>query len=197
VKKLNKSLINAEQKRADIVQAALRLFLDSGLAATSMDDVATHAGVTKQTVYRYFPSKEQLFVAVMEKIRGDEPESYSFGDADPAHELDNFGRSFLAFHLTPAALSVYRLIISEGGQENLGQTFIKQGPNRRIKPLQDFLRDKFPNLEDVDFYAQMFVSMILAPRNRLLMQGKQRISLAKQETHVKNVVKLFLRGVQC
>jgi TetR/AcrR family transcriptional repressor of mexJK operon len=191
-----KSLQNAEQKQATIIQAALALFLEQGYAATSMDTVASQAGVTKQTVYRYYPSKEELFSAVMEQTRADEPPPYTFGDADLGTELSNFGRDLLAFHLTPAALGVYKMIFSEGGQEGLLKPFMKAGPSRVMKPLVEFLQQRHPELEDTAFYAQMFASMVLVPRNQLIMQGKGRITRAEQETHVNKVVRLFLQGLQ-
>jgi len=193
---VSKSLQNAELKQVTIVQAALSLFLEQGYAATSMDAVASLAGVTKQTVYRYYPSKEELFTAVMEKIRADEPSPYAFGDADLDTELKNFGRDLLAFHLTPAALGMYKMMVSEGGQESLLKPFMKAGPNRVMKPLMEFLQKHLPELKDVAFYAQMFASMVLVPRNQLIMQGKGRITRAEQETHVNKVVRLLLQGMQ-
>ena len=52
-------------KRLAILEAARRLFLDQGYDGTSMDDVATEAGVSKPTVYRYFADKEQLFTEIV------------------------------------------------------------------------------------------------------------------------------------
>ena len=193
---MSKSQQNATQKQATIVQAALDLFLEQGYAATSMDAVANHAGVTKQTVYRYYSSKEELFTAVMEKIRADEPPPYTFGDGDLDTELNNFGRVLLAFHLTPAALGVYKMMLSEGGRENLLKPFMKAGPNRVMKPLMEFLQKRFPLREDVAFYAQMFAALVLVPRNQLIMQGKGRVTRAEQEKHVNKVVRLLLQGMQ-
>jgi TetR/AcrR family transcriptional regulator, mexJK operon transcriptional repressor len=48
-----------------IVAAAQRLFLRSGLRQTSMDAIAAEAGVAKQTVYRYYGSKDRLFVEAL------------------------------------------------------------------------------------------------------------------------------------
>ena len=55
----------AEHKRAQILGAARTLFVASGFAATSMDAVVAKAGVSKQTLYRYFPSKTDLLVSVL------------------------------------------------------------------------------------------------------------------------------------
>lgn len=193
---MSKSLQNAEQKRATIIRSALDLFLEQGYAATGMDAVASLAGVTKQTVYRYYASKEKLFTAVMAKIQADEPPRYVFGNADLDTELNAFGRDLLAFHLTPAALGVYKMMLAEGGQEGLLISFMQAGPNRILKPLTAFLQKRHPKLDDAAFHAQMFAVMVLAPRNRQILKGKGSIICAKQARHVDKVVKLFLQGIQ-
>ena len=50
---------------AEILDAALAAFAERGFAATRLDDVAERAGITKGTLYLYFPSKEELFKAVV------------------------------------------------------------------------------------------------------------------------------------
>lgn len=57
-------------RRERIVAAAKRVFLDKGLDAASMDDVAAQAGTTKPTVYAHFASKDELFEAVVAYIKG-------------------------------------------------------------------------------------------------------------------------------
>lgn len=60
----------SEARPGEIVEAALDLFVEKGFAATKMDEIAKRAGVTKGTVYLYFPSKEDLFRAVVEDMMG-------------------------------------------------------------------------------------------------------------------------------
>jgi AcrR family transcriptional regulator len=50
----------SEKARQAILAAAMELLLDQGLHAMSMDDVASRAGVSKATIYRWWPSKERL-----------------------------------------------------------------------------------------------------------------------------------------
>lgn len=49
----------------ELLDAALALFVDKGFAATRAEEVAARAGVSKGTLYRYYPSKEELFKAVV------------------------------------------------------------------------------------------------------------------------------------
>jgi AcrR family transcriptional regulator len=48
-----------------LLNAALELFVEKGFSATRSDEVASRAGVSKGTLYLYFPSKEELFKAVV------------------------------------------------------------------------------------------------------------------------------------
>ena len=62
-------LLDRPARRAAILQAAAAAFAERGFADTSMDDVAAAAGITRLIVYRHFPSKEALYVAVLEGVR--------------------------------------------------------------------------------------------------------------------------------
>ncbi|QLI82615.1 TetR/AcrR family transcriptional regulator [Chitinibacter fontanus] len=61
-----RNLRRKEARPSEIIEAALQLFHQKGFSATKIDEVATAAGVTKGTVYLYFPSKEALFKAVVQ-----------------------------------------------------------------------------------------------------------------------------------
>lgn len=54
-----------EARPAELMSAALDLFVERGFAATRLEDVAARAGVSKGTLYLYFSSKEDLFKAVV------------------------------------------------------------------------------------------------------------------------------------
>lgn len=56
------------RKRASILEAATQVFCDGGYETASMDRIAECAGASKRTVYNYFPSKEALFLAVVEEL---------------------------------------------------------------------------------------------------------------------------------
>ena len=55
-----------EARPLELIDAALGLFVERGFAATRSEDVAARAGVSKGTMYLYFPSKEELLKAVIE-----------------------------------------------------------------------------------------------------------------------------------
>jgi len=56
-----------QERPAELIAAALELFVERGFTATKLDDVAARAGVSKGTLYLYFASKEELFKAVIQQ----------------------------------------------------------------------------------------------------------------------------------
>src|SRR5664279_784427 len=54
-----------EQRRSAILQAARAVFARQGYSDTVVDDIATQAGIGKGTIYLYFPSKEQIYLAAL------------------------------------------------------------------------------------------------------------------------------------
>ncbi|MGQ9474708.1 MAG: TetR family transcriptional regulator [Actinomycetota bacterium] len=61
------ALSDEERRREEILDAAFRVFSSRGYRTATMDDIASEAQVSKGTCYQYFPSKEEIFVATMER----------------------------------------------------------------------------------------------------------------------------------
>jgi AcrR family transcriptional regulator len=59
-----------DARRSQILEAALRCFARNGIHPTSMQDIFHEAGLSAGAVYRYFPTKEQLVAAVVERVLG-------------------------------------------------------------------------------------------------------------------------------
>ena len=106
---------------AELLAAALACFKERGFAATRLDDVAAQAGVTKGTIYLYYPSKEELFKAV---VRGElvpthrAPGSRRPGrsQARPRRHCSSSFSPFWAQHVVPSPISVIpKLVIAEAG----------------------------------------------------------------------------------
>ena len=78
-----------EARPQELLDAALSLFVEKGFAATRAEEVAQRAGVSKGTLYLYFPSKEELLKAVIrhylgEEVRAGALEVARHEDAEPA-----------------------------------------------------------------------------------------------------------------
>ena len=151
------------KKTRQIVEAARQLFLAKGYVAVSMDAIAQEVGVTKQTVYRYFPSKEKLFEAVLESLAAvaDWNEPGRFQGVQTAKALCDFARSYLKFHMQPDHIAAVRLIISERQKvPELSQIFFKAGQAKTIKKLATFLSERFTNHDDPYGTAKYFLGML-------------------------------------
>lgn len=73
--------LTRERRRELIEQAAAALFAEHGYGATRLEDIAAHAGISKQLLHRHFPDKATLYLALLERHRDD---LGSFAGAVPA-----------------------------------------------------------------------------------------------------------------
>jgi AcrR family transcriptional regulator len=69
LRKNAKTRLSAAERRQRLIDASIELFADYGYEATSVDDIARRAGITKPVVYDHFCSKEAIFIAALELIR--------------------------------------------------------------------------------------------------------------------------------
>lgn len=108
-----------EARPGELLNAALDLFVEKGFAATRMEEVAARAGVSKGTVFLYFPSKDELFKAVVrENISGRFKEWSAEFDV-----FEGSGADMLRYAMTAwwervgatKAAGISKLMISEGG----------------------------------------------------------------------------------
>ena len=87
-----------DEKRRVIFAAAHEVIVERGFDAAKMDEIAARAGVGKGTLYNFFASKEELFLALVldhfERIR-DMVDRESEGIADPWEEMEATWRALL------------------------------------------------------------------------------------------------------
>lgn len=103
------------EKRASIVAAATQVFVDEGYETTSMDRIAACAGASKRTVYNYFPSKEALFLAVIERLAA-KMHAAKRVEWDPDRPLEDqlaaMARTKSAVADDPSELALARVVLS-------------------------------------------------------------------------------------
>jgi TetR/AcrR family transcriptional regulator, mexJK operon transcriptional repressor len=130
------------RKRRAILDAATTLFLREGYLATSMDQIAAAASVSKQTVYKQFADKQSLFreivTGTVEEIS--DPVSQQIaslrGSGDLDADLRDLARALLAQVIQPRVMQLRRLVIGEAGRfPELGRLFYERGPGRTIDAL--------------------------------------------------------------
>jgi AcrR family transcriptional regulator len=105
-----------EERPRQILEAALEVFAERGLAAARLDDIARRAGLSKGTIYLYFPNKEELFRDV---VRNSVIAFIERGEArvevvtDPKQALVCWMEGYWAWLRTPVFPVMHRLINSE------------------------------------------------------------------------------------
>ena len=108
-----------ESRPAELLAAALDIFVERGFAATRLDEVARRAGVSKGTLYLYFENKEELFKAVVREaivpLIQDYRRDFENSEASSLELLPRFFREWWRhFGSTPLA-GIAKLIIGEAG----------------------------------------------------------------------------------
>ncbi|MCM2475848.1 TetR/AcrR family transcriptional regulator [Rhizobium sp. CG5] len=96
-----------------ILAAAERVFVDQGYGASTMEEIARAAEMSKKTLYQYFTDKESLFAALLQSdVMPDFPEVPADGPASPELLRETFSTIARAI-LAPRHIALTRLVISE------------------------------------------------------------------------------------
>lgn len=192
-------------KRRAVLAAAEESFLAARFDTVTMDEIAQRSGVSKQTVYTYFGTKDQLFVELvtsMTRIAGDEvlPDPVSIESAEevvPALEA-LLGRQ-LAVVLAPRMLRLRRLVISEVYRfPELARAVLEHGPRRAIGTLAGLLTGLDARgllaVPDAELAATQLNWLVMAaPVNEAMFLGDDAIlSAAEQRAHVRAAVSTFV-----
>jgi AcrR family transcriptional regulator len=192
---MSKALENYNNKREKIITSGRALFLSKGYAETSMDEVAKHAEVTKQTVYRYFASKTELFAEIIAQVNR-ENTPYEFGDMSPEMELARFGAQFISLHIEKERMELYRIMLSETREgSEIGMLFKNLLQDVRKRPLADYLEEML-GIRDAEKSADLLCAMFLSLRTPLLMNTGKRPETSGIISHAENCVKIFLHGIK-
>jgi TetR/AcrR family transcriptional regulator, mexJK operon transcriptional repressor len=130
-------------KRAAIVSAARDQFLAHGYGATAMSAIAAKVGGSKTTLWTYFPSKQELFAAVVD----DAVERFGAALDVPLEPelpvedaLRRFAEGMMSIVGAPEILELHRIVMGEAGRfPELGTLYFERGPKRGKAKLAAYL----------------------------------------------------------
>jgi TetR/AcrR family transcriptional repressor of mexJK operon len=193
------------RKRQAIIDAATALFLEQGYQGTSMDDIAAMAAVSKQTVYKNFADKQQLFsvITLGAAARADvfirAVPTVLAGTGDLEASLRALARQYLATVMQPGLLRLRRLIVGEAGRfPDLARAYYQRVPERVLAALatqMGALADRgLLRIEDPLIAAGHYAFLVLGlPLDRAMFLGlPPDLSSAELDRQADAAVDVFL-----
>lgn len=188
------------EKRAAIVTAAGDLILQSGFQNATMDAVAAEAGVSKQTVYSHFGSKDELLRACVNgKMRDHQVSADDLpAAADARTALTEVATRMVELLQDPEVVAMMRVMIGELGQPEISRTFLAEGPNQVV----DLTAELLINLRDhgdlqvrnEHAAAEVFSSLVKGHFViRTLLGEPVNLTAAERRQHVQATVDRFLQ----
>lgn len=136
--------VKTEEKRAAILAAAADVFKESGFEGASMAEISARIGGSKGTLYAYFKSKEELFVAVTHAVakKQIEPalEALDQETEDLEATLRVFGEKAVSFLCQESTLQTQRMILAEAGRSDIGRRFHEDGPKLGMQRIAAFMQ---------------------------------------------------------
>lgn len=193
------------EKRKAILESAKNLFVSNGYVNTSMDAIASEAGVSKLTVYSHFTDKETLFSAAVVARCEEQMPATLFHLAEGATvetALLNIARAFQCLVNSPESLDLHRLMVTLGTQDpQLSMIFFEAGPQKLVSEMERVLVEIDATgslrIESPRRAAEHFLNMVKGIHNfRLLVGCSTPPDADTAEGHVQEVVKLFMRAYQ-
>lgn len=190
------------QKRQQILSAAVELFSKQGYGI-SMDAIALHANVSKQTVYAHFSSKDQLFeTCIIEKCVSAGLEMDLEHESRDAHiVLREYGWLFQTMLLGEEAKNTFQNTVRQSDTHpEIARIFLEQGPVRNIERVSSYLKrlvekGDLPLCDDTVDAAMQLLLMLHGRAVYWAMLGFDAGEDEKtRRNYVYSCVDLFLRG---
>jgi AcrR family transcriptional regulator len=184
---------------ARMLEVATELFLRDGYEQTSIDAILVRSGGSKATLYAYFPTKEDLFRAVIDSVVDNSQRPAELDTAADARVLlTEFAASRLRVVLSPQHRAILGLIIAERERfPDLARMYLERGPQRSQTLLAAYLeslrRNGLIDVADVNEAAEFFMGMLKQRWNaQLLLVAAAPPSDAAIREHAGRVVSRFL-----
>jgi AcrR family transcriptional regulator len=189
------------RKFDQVLDGARRIFMSDGFEGASVDDIAKAAGVSKATLYSYFPDKRLLFmeVAKSECIRQADIAVEQIDLTQPAHAvLTEAAWQMVNFFTSDFGQRVFRLCVAESDRfPDLGREFYESGPALVRARLVEFMKCGVErgelSIEDLPLAADQFSELCKADLfPRLVFSMDSSFSEAQKKRIVEGAVATFM-----
>jgi TetR/AcrR family transcriptional regulator, mexJK operon transcriptional repressor len=191
------------QKRRQILEGARAAFKDLGYERTSVDLIASRAGVSKATVYNHFEDKKALFIASFsqeaDELRDELRRSLGEAEGDLDAALRRVGEKLARIMTLPANVCLYRHTTAEAAHfPEIGRTFFARGPDVVYDAMAEWLRRWETRgalrLDDARAAAVQFVMLCQGELVIRAQLGIARPSDTEVRDTVRRAVRTFVRA---
>lgn len=163
-------LIVRGRKFEQVLDGARTVFLRDGFERASVDDIARAAGVSKATLYAYFPDKRLLFMEIAKaecRRQADEAEAMITDDAPVAEVLRLAAEKLSSFLMSDFGRRIYRIAVAEAESfPALAHEFYHSGPKLVHDRVAHYLRCAVDRgelaIDDIDLAAEQFTQLCKA-----------------------------------
>lgn len=184
-----------------VLDAAKQHFYEHGYEGANLDAIASEAGVSKMTVYSYFPSKEALFETVIgsrtDRVAGSLLGTRAFDPRHPQTVLSTIGAQFQELIRENNTLGQFRALYGASStQGEACRAFYKQGPERLINDVAGYLRAAHEagslKVPQPRLAADLFLSMFLGGSHIQALLGLGLPGRAAEKDLLREAVRVFV-----
>ncbi|MHA6264061.1 TetR/AcrR family transcriptional regulator [Arenibacterium sp. CAU 1754] len=195
------TIVRTGRKFDQVLAGAREVFLADGFEGASVDDIARAAGVSKATLYSYFPDKRLLFMEVVtnECTRmADRALELIDESASPREVLTIAASQIVPFVLSDFAQGCFRICMAERDRfPELGQAFYASGPETGRARLAEYMAKATERgelkIDDLDMAAEQFSELCKAKLwTRAAFGIQNEFTQAEMDEVIENAVDTFL-----
>jgi AcrR family transcriptional regulator len=201
-------MIEADKKREQIIEGAIKRFIHFGINKTTMNDIADDLSVSKPSLYYYFPDKKSLIIGVIEKIFNDYFATLKL-KYNPTKKLED--TLIQTIDIRDSFFKKYYMLkITEGLPDILyNDEAIKKTLNDLKKIEKDFFKSIFNasaqkneiEHEDIEHIAELYLESLVGFVTVCAMEAKgnllpEKDSLKKVNEKQKELSRIFIKGLK-
>jgi AcrR family transcriptional regulator len=171
--------VSVTSKQQEVLDVASEYFLTHGYEGASINAMARSSGISKESIYRYFSSKKELFEAVLDRELIEYKERLRTLDSavksiDLRHALISLSEIVLGEITTDRMLALRRLIFEEASRSpDVGQHWYQIGPEQAYSKLEAIFRVYLPGGEhNCELLSQYFLALL---SHRLMLARECRV----------------------
>jgi AcrR family transcriptional regulator len=189
------------RKFDQVLEGARKIFLRDGFERASVDDIAREAGVSKATIYAYFPDKQLMFLEVARcecHRQTEEAEAMVASDVPVRVALTIAAERIAAFLMSDFGQRMFRIVVGEGERfPGLGREFYDYGPGlihgRLVHHFGCYVEQGALRIDDLELAADQFAQLCKAGiQEKLLFGMAEQLTPEDVRRSVHGAVDMFL-----